>query len=123
MKIPENNQMRKKIALRVLQDITIPFLLRSLYTVFSFTMEIQWTIIFSLLLLALPVAHAYTDAELTDMLKDGFRNVMKETINAPVTIENGTIPNWLSGLYFMEYFVTADGVPKFHSCTFLFIVL
>ncbi|XP_045174041.2 carotenoid isomerooxygenase-like [Mercenaria mercenaria] len=50
-----------------------------------------------LLLLVFPVTHAYTDAELTEMLKAGLRNVVRETINAPVTVENGSIPQWLSG--------------------------
>jgi hypothetical protein len=51
-----------------------------------------------LLSLALPVAYAYTDAERADMFKVGLSNVMRETINAPVTLEKGTIPDWLSGM-------------------------
>lgn len=32
------------------------------------------------------------------MLKDGLRNVAKETINGAVTLEQGTVPKWLSGM-------------------------
>ena len=51
-----------------------------------------------LILSLLPVANAYTDSELTDMLKVGLGNVKRETINAPVTVEKGKVPHWLSGM-------------------------
>ncbi|XP_060575784.1 carotenoid isomerooxygenase-like [Ruditapes philippinarum] len=42
-------------------------------------------------------AHAYSGDALTEMLKAGLGNIVKETINSPVTYEKGTIPTWLSG--------------------------
>ncbi|XP_053387890.1 carotenoid isomerooxygenase-like [Mercenaria mercenaria] len=45
----------------------------------------------------LSTAHAFSGNELTEMLKDGLGNVVKETINGVVTLEKGSIPVWLSG--------------------------
>jgi hypothetical protein len=42
-------------------------------------------------------AHAYSGDALTEMLKAGLGNIVKETFNSPVTYEKGTIPTWLSG--------------------------
>ncbi|XP_053406723.1 carotenoid isomerooxygenase-like [Mercenaria mercenaria] len=42
-------------------------------------------------------ASTYTEEDLVDMLKDGFRNVDRETIDGEVTVEYGSIPTWLSG--------------------------
>ena len=39
---------------------------------------------------------------LLDMLKEGFGNIEKETINEEVTIEYGAVPKWLAGRYFEE---------------------
>lgn len=46
----------------------------------------------------LPCAVAgYTPSQLQELLKDGLRNVVKETIDGDVTIESGSIPAWLQG--------------------------
>lgn len=60
-------------------------------------MENKLTYLLRFLVFVFPVAHAYTDAELTVMFRDGLRNVVRETIDAPVTVEKGSIPSWLSG--------------------------
>lgn len=39
----------------------------------------------------------YTSDELLDMFSVGFSNIINETIDGDVTVESGTIPNWLQG--------------------------
>ncbi|XP_045188570.2 carotenoid isomerooxygenase-like isoform X2 [Mercenaria mercenaria] len=50
----------------------------------------------------------YTEEDLADMLKDGFRNVDREIIDGEVMVEYGSIPTWLSG-NFMRHACGAFG--------------
>ncbi|XP_045181134.1 carotenoid isomerooxygenase-like [Mercenaria mercenaria] len=54
------------------------------------------------------IADTLTEDELTEMIKDGFRNVERETINGQVILEDGYIPTWLSG-NFMRHACGAFG--------------
>lgn len=47
--------------------------------------------------LLISIAHAFSNDELTEMLRVGLSNVVRETINGDVVLEKGNIPPWLSG--------------------------
>lgn len=55
--------------------------------------------------LVISTAHAYTGDELTEMLRTGLGNVLRETINGDATLEKGTIPKWLSGTHFIIFII------------------
>lgn len=46
--------------------------------------------------LLLPV-YGYTPEELQQMFSLGLQDIKRETINGPVTLEQGKIPEWLAG--------------------------
>ena len=41
----------------------------------------------------------YTSDQMTSMIYTGIGNIVRETINGPVTLESGAIPDWLSGMF------------------------
>ena len=71
-------------------------------------------------LLLMVSVHTYTGDKLTEMLKDGLRNAVIETINSPVTYEKGIIPSWLSGtnISFVAFELTWIAMLIFYSCNF-----